>query len=281
MNARKEFLQLKVLGLGIAEDIGAAIAIELDHIIYAPLHDFHGNCIALVSPSGEITERYQIDAFGKERSSASFPKNPWRFSSKRQEEGLVFFGLRCYDIELERWLTPDPAGFIDGSNLYAYVLNNPLNRLDVLGLTCSTIIAPPPWLYPWDVLPTPSAAQLSLIEIQQSVRQNRKILNIYADGVQTDWAVICGHLHKMQFSAQELKTGKVKLFDHFAELVPQTGNSIGLVLFQNGINTSPKEFQGMLRSIADKIPEGMRCRQNIGQKNERNKKLFVLKFFSC
>jgi hypothetical protein len=33
-----------------------------------------------------------------------------------------------------RWLTPDPAGFTDGMNLYAYVLNNPLKSFDEYGL---------------------------------------------------------------------------------------------------------------------------------------------------
>lgn len=106
LNEHKELVQLKVLGLGLGGDIGAAIAIELEHEVYAPLHDFRGSCIALISSTGIIAETYQIDAFGKEQTNPASPKNPWRFSSKRQEEGLVFFGLRCYDIALERWLTP-------------------------------------------------------------------------------------------------------------------------------------------------------------------------------
>src|SRR5258708_4379400 len=33
-----------------------------------------------------------------------------------------------------RWLTPDPSGFTDGMNLYAYVHNNPLTHQDEYGL---------------------------------------------------------------------------------------------------------------------------------------------------
>ncbi len=94
--------------------------------VYAPFHDFHGNIVAIVSPQGKIVETYEIDAFGKEKSSSCI--NPWRFSSKRAEEGLFFFGLRFYDPALGRWLSPDPAGFTEGANLYAFVQNNPLNR---------------------------------------------------------------------------------------------------------------------------------------------------------
>lgn len=42
--------------------------------------------------------------------------------------------MRYYDPSLGRWLTPDPAGNIDGPNLYAYVHNNPLIYFDQYGL---------------------------------------------------------------------------------------------------------------------------------------------------
>ncbi|MFI5344287.1 MAG: RHS repeat-associated core domain-containing protein, partial [Chlamydiales bacterium] len=38
---------------------------------------------------------------------------------------LINFGKRYYDPELARWLSQDPEGFIDSSNLYQYVFNNP------------------------------------------------------------------------------------------------------------------------------------------------------------
>ena len=73
-----------------------------------------------------------MDAFGKETKGAWV--NPWRYSSKRHEEGLVFFGLRFYEPELGRWISPDPEGYQESANLYVYVLNSPLNRLDLFGL---------------------------------------------------------------------------------------------------------------------------------------------------
>ncbi len=41
--------QLRVLGSGKGAELGAAIAIELDGILYAPLHDHRGNICALVN----------------------------------------------------------------------------------------------------------------------------------------------------------------------------------------------------------------------------------------
>ncbi len=126
--------EVRVLGLGKGAEIGASVAIELQNKIYAPLHDFRGNIIKLISKTGQIEESYTYTAFGEE--TVSNPLNPWRYSSKRTETefNLVYFGRRFYAPHLGRWLTPDPQGFTDGMNLYAYVHNNPLLKLDLYGL---------------------------------------------------------------------------------------------------------------------------------------------------
>jgi hypothetical protein len=41
---------------------------------------------------------------------------------------------RAYDPNLGRWLSRDPLGEVAGTNLYAYILNNPLRFIDILGL---------------------------------------------------------------------------------------------------------------------------------------------------
>ena len=47
---------------------------------------------------------------------------------------MYYFPFRWYSPELARWSVRDPAGMIDGPNVYAYVRNNPTSHLDVLGL---------------------------------------------------------------------------------------------------------------------------------------------------
>ena len=53
------------------------------------------------------------------------------------EIGLDSYKARFYDPQIGRFMTPDPAGMVDGPNLYAYVLNDPVNFTDPSGLrTC-------------------------------------------------------------------------------------------------------------------------------------------------
>lgn len=60
----------------------------------------------------------------------------FRYHSKErdQQNGLYYFGARYYSPWLRRWLSPDPAGAVDGLNLYAYVSNNPVAFSDYSGL---------------------------------------------------------------------------------------------------------------------------------------------------
>jgi len=54
-----------------------------------------------------------------------------RYSGKeRDATGLYYYGLRYYVPWLQRWLNPDPKGFIDGPNLYQMVGNSPMNYVD-------------------------------------------------------------------------------------------------------------------------------------------------------
>ncbi len=242
MNGSGTITQLKVIGLGV---IGGSIAIELEGVAYAPLHDFQGNIVALISQDHNIAESYQFNAFGRETSD-SIPLNPWRFSSKRSMDGLIFFGQRFYDPTLGRWLTPDPSGFADGSNLYVYVLNSPMNRLDLFGLFSDP-------LFPEFRIEVPiSAFSPGKIIPLGTLLPCKAII----DGVSTDSFITCGYFHKLQFTPQEWHTGIVNIVDHFHELVPERGQMIGLITAQNGIQTNLSEFSKNVQSIVNMVPEG-------------------------
>jgi RHS repeat-associated protein len=139
------FIELRVIGKGRGPGIGATVAIELAGKVYAPHHDYVGSIAAVVDTATEqVVESYLYTAFGEEeiydvsggKIGNSRLGNSWRYASKRVDEitQLVQFWLRDYDPVIGRWLTPDPAGHVDGLNLYAYVGNRPLMYMDLYGL---------------------------------------------------------------------------------------------------------------------------------------------------
>ncbi|HEY4063111.1 MAG TPA: SpvB/TcaC N-terminal domain-containing protein [Puia sp.] len=63
------------------------------------------------------------------------PKD-YRYCGKECDDntGLYYYGARYYAPWLGRWLDPDPAGTIDGFNLYAFVGGNPVTYTDPTGM---------------------------------------------------------------------------------------------------------------------------------------------------
>jgi RHS repeat-associated protein len=245
VNEQNTLLQLKVLGLGIKGEIGATIAIEIAGTPYAPLNDIQGNVIGLIAADQQLIESYEIDAFGKEKLTSP-PLNPWRFCSKRTTNNLVLFGKRFYDPKLGRWLTPDPTGFADGPNLYVYVLNSPLNRLDLFGLSSEQH-------YGADVRILTTVEHLNFVMLNQ---QSIMHCTVYVDRAMSHWMVSCGHWHQLKFTPDELKTGVVNIIDHFHELVPTEGSSIGLITDINGVQVKPINVYDNLQFLNSAIPEG-------------------------
>ena len=140
-------MQLRVLGRGLGNEVGAAVAVELRTnatsalVAYLPIHDHRGNVIVLLHrATGAVAEYYRYDAFGNTQiynpAHSLLPNsavgNPWRFASKRAdaETGFVYFGFRFYDPTAGRFVTADPLEFADGPNRYVYVGNRPLVFVD-------------------------------------------------------------------------------------------------------------------------------------------------------
>jgi RHS repeat-associated protein len=119
---------LRILGRGM-------VGLEKRGELYSVISDHRGNVCALVNHQQEQEAFYVYNAFGEAMHTGALD-SPWQFSSQRMdpETHLLHFLKRIYDPEIGRWLTPDPAGFVDGPNLYAYVSNNPLTHIDPLGL---------------------------------------------------------------------------------------------------------------------------------------------------
>lgn len=137
---------LRVLGFVRSQNDSQTIAVEAEGQVLAPLIDVQGNIRRLVDlEAADLAASFDFTAFGEQRNKVEEASAfiPWGFASKRldQELGLVYFGKRYYDPGCGRWLSTDPAGFVDSFNLYQYVLNNPFRYRDprgenLLGFLC-------------------------------------------------------------------------------------------------------------------------------------------------
>jgi len=103
--------------------------------------DGNGNVTALVNGSGAVVAKYLYDSFGNTLGmwGQLAAGNTYRFSSKEVDarSGQYYYGFRWYDPNLQRWLNQDPIQEAGGINLYRYVGNSPINRVDPLGLFVS------------------------------------------------------------------------------------------------------------------------------------------------
>ena len=108
---------------------GQRYYIQTDHL---------GSPRVISSATGTVIKTLSYNSYGNviEDSNPSF-SIPFGFSGGLQDSdtGLVRFGYRDYDPETGRWTARDPIGFAGGdTNLYGYVLGDPVNFYDPDGL---------------------------------------------------------------------------------------------------------------------------------------------------
>ncbi len=119
-------------------------------VTYRILSDHLGSPRLVVRTSdGTILQRIDYDPFGNPTFVEGSPDfQPFGFAGGLYDSdtGLVRFGVRDYDPETGRWTSKDPILFAGGdSNLYGYVLADPVNFMDPTGYW------PNRWL---DLIPT-------------------------------------------------------------------------------------------------------------------------------
>ena len=107
-------------------------------VTYRIIADHLGSVRLVVNTStGDIVQKMEYDEFGKVTQDTNPGFQPFGFAGGLYDEdtGLVLFGFRDYDPETGRWTRKDPIGFNGGDcNLYGYVLNDSINKLDIFGL---------------------------------------------------------------------------------------------------------------------------------------------------
>ncbi len=99
-----------------------------------------GSSLLELDNNGDIISQEEYYPFGgtalfAARNTIEAKYKTVRYSGKeRDATGLYYYGFRYYMPWLGRWLNADPAGTIDGLNLYRMVRNNPISLMDEDGL---------------------------------------------------------------------------------------------------------------------------------------------------
>ncbi|WP_206429728.1 RHS repeat-associated core domain-containing protein [Pseudomonas chlororaphis] len=130
-----------------------------------------------------------------------------RYSGKeRDATGLYYYGFRYYAPWLGRWLNPDPAGTVDGLNLFCMVGNNPAVLRDADG--CAPATSPTSTLE----LSLPEFPQKNKEHVRRHHRVFRNIKGLFTsssnsnetkDSTQTD-------LTSMKDSMERQRTGEIQ-----------------------------------------------------------------------
>jgi RHS repeat-associated protein len=98
--------------------------------------DHLGSVTEVTNSSATLLARYEFDPWGRRTLAAGTDATTIGYTGHRTHDAsaLALTMFRGYDPALARWLSEDPASHIGGLNLYGYVVNNPIRRIDRYGL---------------------------------------------------------------------------------------------------------------------------------------------------
>ncbi len=100
--------------------------------------DAIGNTTQLTGAAGGVLNAYSYLPFGEALSASETVANPFEFVGQfgvmREGSGIDYMRNRWYAPAQGRFTQADPIGLAGGTNLYAYVGNNPISLIDPSGL---------------------------------------------------------------------------------------------------------------------------------------------------
>ena len=114
------------------------VAVTTEAVIYYLGYDQVGSLRVVADYSANVVKRIDYDSFGNiiVDTNEAF-KIPFGFAGGLcdRDAGLVRFGFRDYNPDVGRWTAKDPIFFAGrDTDLYGYVLDDPINFVDPLGL---------------------------------------------------------------------------------------------------------------------------------------------------
>ncbi|WGO82758.1 RHS repeat-associated core domain-containing protein [Arsenophonus apicola] len=150
-NGVKELLEITLMGAaGRAQvralhwQIGKPVGINDDQLRYS-YDDQQGSSRLEVDANGLLISQEEYYPYGGTSvllaiSQLEVNYKTIRYSGKELDAtGLYYYGYRYYQPWVGRWLSADPAGTVDGLNLYRMCRNNPVTLVDEQGMAPSAL----------------------------------------------------------------------------------------------------------------------------------------------
>lgn len=115
--------------------INGSMHVAADGRDVVPLIDDIGSVIGWAGADGALLGSRSYDPFGRVINTSGLEPAPLGFAGYllAPQTELYWLMARVYDARLGRFLQPDPMGFVDGLNVYAFARNAPGTFVDALG----------------------------------------------------------------------------------------------------------------------------------------------------
>ena len=130
------------------DDKGNVFAMKYQNEMYFYRKNLFGDILGILDSHGTELVKYEYNSWGKLLNLTDYSlnglgrKNPFRFKGYYHDEelGMYYLNSRYYDPETGRFVSADDVEVLEVEqenlaqyNLYAYCLNNPVNRADESG----------------------------------------------------------------------------------------------------------------------------------------------------
>lgn len=149
-----------------AENLERPVLMVENDRVYLFIYDRLGSVVALADatgksssedqPNANVVARYRYDAWGNILQETATVNQPFRFASYFYEPDakLYYLANRWYSPSIGRFLSPDPILPTSVApqewNAYAYAKNDPVNRIDPMGLQSELSLSQ--GYSPWNLL---------------------------------------------------------------------------------------------------------------------------------